>query len=352
MFKILQSLYIITVFVKKVFPFVKQELLVWQKKACQAESSLAVQAIDSITNKSFHCLGGAVYSLYTGSFSKNTARFIVAYQTISDYLDNLCDRAGIYDEKAFRQLHLAMTDALIPDKCIEDYYLYYPYKQDGGYLNALVSACQHHVANLTKYPIIQKEILAYASLYSELQTCKHLAPGVREEKIKLWLNSYLPIYSQLTIWEFAAATGSTLGIFVLCAAAAGPRLKSEMACRIAEAYFPWINALHILLDYYIDQTEDNLSGDLNFVAYYSAKEVIPQRVLFFLQQASYRIHKLPHSILHYTILCGLIAMYLSDPKAGTPDKKPITTQILKAAGAYTTLLYLVCKKLRKYKLIN
>lgn len=42
----------------------------------------------------------------------NFVKFIVAFQTISDYLDNLCDRVEVNDEQAFRQLHLAITDAL------------------------------------------------------------------------------------------------------------------------------------------------------------------------------------------------------------------------------------------------
>jgi tetraprenyl-beta-curcumene synthase len=351
MFKFLQSFYLITVFIRQVFPFVKQELARWQDTAQKAEPVLAQQALASIEAKSFHCLGGSIYSLYLGNFSKNTARFIVALQTISDYLDNLCDRAGIYDEQAFRKLHQAMTDALTPGKPHEDYYLYYPYKQDGGYLSALVAACQNEAAKLPKYSLIQKDILALAGLYANLQTYKHLDQAIREEKIKLWTSTYLPVYPQLTTWEFAAATGSTLGIFILCAAAERSKLKPEIVSRIAEAYFPWISALHILLDYYIDEIEDNLAGDLNFVSYYKAHEDVPGRLLFFLKEAFCRIRKLPHSIFHYTILCGLLAMYLSDPKANTPEKKSTTTQILKSAGTYTLLLYIMCKILRKHKIL-
>ncbi|MCE5284481.1 MAG: tetraprenyl-beta-curcumene synthase family protein [Pelosinus sp.] len=351
MFKILQSCYLITVFVSKIFPKVKCELAYWQKKAQQAEPALKEQALASITAKRFHCLGGSIYSLYTGKFSKNAVRFIVALQTISDYLDNLCDRAGIADEKAFRQLHLAMTDALTPYKPLENYYLYYPYKQDGGYLAALVTTCQKEAAKLPNYLIIQKDILALAGLYSELQTYKHLDPVTREEKIKLWTSTYLPVYPQLTTWEFAAATGSTLGLFALCAAAKSTQLKYELASRIAEAYFPWISTLHILLDYYIDEVEDSLSGDLNFVSYYTANEDIPQRLSFFLKEAFFRIQRLPQSIFHYTILCGLIAMYLSDPKAHTPSKKTATNKILKSAGIYTILLYTICKILRQQKIL-
>lgn len=350
MFKLLQSFYIITIFIGKIFPYVKHELFLWQEKARHAEPFLAAQALASIKDKSFHCLGGAVYSLYTGKVSRSTVCFIVTLQTISDYLDNLCDRAGISDEKAFSQLHMAMTDALTPHKPQEDYYLYYPYKQDGGYLAALVSACQKEAAKLPRYSLIKKDVLGFARMYAKLQTYKHLTPGVREEKIKLWINSYLPIYPQLSTWEFAAATGSTLGIFVLFAAALSKTLKQDTASRIAETYFPWICALHILLDYYIDEAEDTLTNDLNFVSYYTTQEVT-QRLLFFLKESFIHIHKLPHSTFHYTVLCGLLAMYLSDPKANTTEKKSITLHILKAAGAYPRLLYILCKVLRKQNIL-
>jgi tetraprenyl-beta-curcumene synthase len=46
---------------------------------------------------------------------------VVALQTISDYLDNLCDRRGSPTGR-FRQLHLAMTDALDPAGETHDYY--------------------------------------------------------------------------------------------------------------------------------------------------------------------------------------------------------------------------------------
>ena len=92
-------------------------------------------------------------------------------------------------------------------------------------------------------------------------------------------------------WEFGAAAGSTLAIFALIAYASldgsggrrsgsgggqgsgaighkqsGRRSGHCIAC----AYFPPVCALHILLDYFIDQEEDRESGDLNFVSYYDS----------------------------------------------------------------------------------
>ena len=141
--------------------------------------------------------------------TRDFVRLVVALQTISDYLDNLCDRAGVADETAFRQLHLAMTDALDPGRPVSDYYATYPFRDDGGYLKSLVTVCRQEVKKLPAYPLVKTELLRQAALYSELQTYKHLDPKVREEKMLSWINGHLPGYPGIMPWEFAAATGST-----------------------------------------------------------------------------------------------------------------------------------------------
>lgn len=219
-------------FVRKVFPLVNRELYHWQQyAAAHGIPELSSQALASIRTKKFHCQGGSVYSLYPGVSTAGFVRLVVALQTISDYLDNLCDRAGIADETAFRQLHLAMTDALDPARPLHDYYATYPYKDDGGYLSALVTACRAEVAKLPAYHLVKQEALRQAGLYSQLQTYKHLdrKPGTKAAKLD---QALLPSCPGITAWEFAAATGSTLGLFMFCAAAGNPQLTAREAAVI------------------------------------------------------------------------------------------------------------------------
>ncbi|BBB90811.1 MAG TPA: tetraprenyl-beta-curcumene synthase family protein [Methylomusa anaerophila] len=336
-------------FVFDVFPLVDRELECWRQAAGGGRRELTEQALDSIHLKKFHCQGGSVYSLYRGVPTAKFVRLVVALQTISDYLDNLCDRAGITDEPAFRQLHLAMTDALDPEAQIHDYYAYYPYQDDGGYLRRLVETCRQEITNLPSYPVVKPEILRQAGFYSELQTYKHLHPDVREEKMLAWINTHLPSYPGISPWEFAAATGSTLGMFMLCAAACDSDLTQEKAGQIAQAYFPWINGLHILLDYFIDNAEDRLNGDLNFVSYYKDSEETKSRLRFFGQQALTQAKTLPHPAFAETVVSGLFAMYLSDPKTDAPAEKAIKQQLLKSAGFYSNFMYQLCRYLRTKK---
>lgn len=341
------SLGLITRFVGQVFPLVEAELSLWRFAAGRAVPELAGQALASIRDKKFHCLGGCVYALHPGVDTTGFVRLVVALQTISDYLDNLCDRAGVTDEAAFRQLHLAMTDALDPTAGSHDYYAGYRWGDDGDYLAALVTACRAEVARLPAYGLVKPRLLQLATLYSELQTYKHLDPSVRDELLAAWGQGHLSTYPGLSLWEFAAATGSTLGMFALCAAAADPALTEATVENMYAAYFPWVCGLHILLDYFIDLAEDESHGDLNFVARYTSESELVARLTFFREKATAAVRSLPQPAFGDTVVTGLLAMYLSDPKTEAPRARRLKYALLSGAGGYTRFLYNLCRLLRR-----
>lgn len=341
------SLSLIARFVGRVFPLVDAELAVWRQAAAGAEPELARLALASIRDKRFHCQGGSIYSLYPGVDTGRFVRLVVALQTISDYLDNLCDRAGVADEDAFRQLHLAMTDALDPAGGLHDYYCTYPLKNDGGYLAALVATCRREISRLPGYAAVKPAAVRLASLYSDLQVYKHLDPAVREGKLAAWGERHRAAFPDITLWEFAAACGSTLGLFMLCALAAAPDLTEDEAAAVDSAYFPWICGLHILLDYFIDLAEDRAHGDLNFVAYYRDEAEMTARLTFFRRQAMAAAGRLSGPTFATTVVRGLLAMYLSDPKTRAPLEGRVTAALLGSAGGYTRLLHTLCRLLRR-----
>jgi tetraprenyl-beta-curcumene synthase len=335
-------------FVKKVFPKVKQRLRGWKNLARLApDQVLSEQALESINRKTFHCLGGSIYALYPGVITDEVVEFIVAYQTISDYLDNLVDALDVQDERAFAQLHRAMTEALEPDAVLSDYYAYYPYRNDGGYLNRLVKTCQERIKQLPSYERVKPEILWLAEQYSSLQTTKHLALSERERKMLNWIQEHLQKYPEISAWEFAAATGSTLGIFCLYSAAFNPELCQEEINRIKQAYFPWIAGLHILLDYFIDLKEDQETSQLNFVEYYESTDKRKERLSYFVQKSLQQAQQLSYSKFHEAVIKGLLAMYLSDEKGQMDDLAETTKSLIKAGGKNVSFLYWVCLQLRK-----
>jgi len=337
-------------YIKKIFPQVDTELTYWSKIAKNGKDSVLVeQALASIDSKKFHAQGGSIYALYPKVDVSRMVKFIVAFQTISDYLDNLCDRTGVQDESAFRQLHLSLLDAVDPLRGLSNYYYYYPFKHDGGYLKQLVNECRKQIEGLPSYNLVIEYIKKYIHLYIDLQSYKHLSLKVRENCLKVWAGYYTDRYPDLSWWEFAAASGSTLGVFVMLACAFDESLTPENITALDQAYFPWICGLHILLDYYIDSQEDVQMGDLNFTNYYKNLKECEERLTFFSEKAFNACRNLQYEEFHLTVVKGLLAMYLSDPKAYSNMNRFVSKSLIKNGGGETALYYHMCKMLRAVK---
>lgn len=323
------------------FPKVRRQLKEYRNFLAGCPGPLARQALDSIRDKEFHCLGGSVYALLAGRDKEDDAlRFIVAFQTISDYLDNLCDRMGVQSEPAFRRLHASMLDCLT-DRPLQsgDYYALFPEGGDGGYLRRLVDDCRAALAQIGLDERRRRQAQQLTRLYIDLQSYKHLRRKTGEEKLAGLYRRHAAAMPGLYWWEFAAACGSTLGVFCLAAAP---------DCRgVYRAYMPWVCGLHILLDYFIDQEEDEAHGDMNLVSYYSSEEMQLQRLLLFYARAREEVKYLANSAFHTMVADGLLALYLSDPKARSPVLRDTGRRLLAEAGLRPRVLCGLARVLRR-----
>lgn len=325
-------------------PALEREFAAWHQRAeAIPDPELRKQALASMNTKKFHCEGGAVYAAQVIPCVDKLVPLIVAYQTISDYLDNLCDRSTSLDPVDFRQLHLSMQDALTPDATLQDYYLYRREKDDGGFLADLVGTCQAYIKQIPSYGQVQSRMVELSRLYSDLQVYKHIAHEKREAELLSWWKPYQRQYPQIYWQEFSAATGSTIGIFTLFCLATEPNLDPSVIAKINAAYFPWICGLHILLDYLIDLEEDRVNGDLNFVSYYASEEEAMIRLRYFVERAKASVHNLPNSHFHRMIVDGLVAFYLADRKVNRnqPQIYNIARKLLRqTCGLNSFLFYL------------
>jgi tetraprenyl-beta-curcumene synthase len=314
-----------------VLPDVKNHLQNWKEAANRIpDPELRKQAVVSITTKEFHCIGGSVYASANLHMRHVLIPLIVAFQTISDYLDNLCDRSTSLDPQDFRQLHLSMLDAVDPSAPIHDYYAFREEHDDAGYLNDLVKTCQSCICLLPSYALVADPVKELVGLYCDLQVYKHIQRDLREAKLYDWWQKHKELSPQLRWNEFAAATGSTLGMFMLFLAACNRHLQQDEVEQIKQAYFPYVCGLHILLDYLIDQEEDRVGGDLNFCSYYENKEHTGERIAFVVEQARQKTLYLEHPRFHRMIIEGLLALYLSDPKVkGQQKVKQISKRLMK-----------------------
>jgi tetraprenyl-beta-curcumene synthase len=336
-------------FIVHTLPGVQTLLNQWKRQAAScSDVQLYKQAVASLQTKAFHCQGGAVFAVPYKAQEDVLLRLIVAYQTICDYLDNLCDRAGCTDGNAFLQLHQALIDALSPGSKPVDYYQYYPFKNDGGYLEKLVNECRLCVEKLPAFHMVHEAVINLADDYIQLQVKKHIEWDKREKVLIKWAEKHIIDYPGLKWQEFSAACGSTLGLFALLGLASEERVEQQEVQNTVRAYFPWICGLHILLDYLIDQAEDRAGKDLNFTFYYANQEELVKRLKLFVAKSHTHAKKLSHPVFGRTVVEGLLAMYLSDKKVKQQGFKKIAYELINQSGPGAWRTYQLCSVVRKF----
>jgi tetraprenyl-beta-curcumene synthase len=338
---------------RHVLPVVHRQLAYWRKRAeAIPDRELRKQALASINTKTFHCEGGAILSILAKEHMEECIRFIVAYQTISDYLDNLCDRSTSLDPTDFRALHDSMPDALRLQTKVINYYRHRQEQDDGGYLHELVQTCQDVLRKVKHYEKIAPYLQELAGYYCDLQVHKHVRVDERVPRLEQWFHQYKQQLPQMEWYEFSACSGSTLGIFCLVAYAFNDYFDEEMALKVRNGYFPYIQGLHILLDYFIDQEEDRLGGDLNFCFYYPHHDSLMERLRHFIEEADKHTAGLPHEHFHRLINRGLLGVYLSDEKVQQQKEvKKLAKQLIKFGGQISYFFYLNGRAYRTWQKI-
>lgn len=326
----------------KILPTVHQELANWKSRAAEIPNpELRKQALASIEHKTFHCEGGAILALMAKENYRHAIKFIVAYQTISDYLDNLCDRSVSLDPDDFALLHQSMTDALTTSAPQKNYYELREDQDDGNYLNDLAETCRSVLRELKHYDEIQNSLLELSMYYCDLQIHKHVKIEERVPRLQSWFDQFKNHLPEMEWYEFSACSGSTLGIFCLVSYAMRDDFKKVDAANIHAGYFPYIQGLHILLDYFIDQEEDLVGGDLNFCTYYENQETLFNRLKHFVKEADRHTEGLPHRRFHQLINRGLLGIYLSDEKVRKQKNvRRLAKEVIKAGGAISYFFYM------------
>ncbi|WP_456277925.1 tetraprenyl-beta-curcumene synthase family protein [Bacillus sp. AK128] len=337
---------------RDIFPIAHKELDYWRSRAEKIPNQeLKSQALASINSKTFHCEGGAILALLSNHHLESCIKFIVAYQTISDYLDNLCDRSTSLDPLDFEALHESMPNALtIGEDQKHDYYRYRSDQDDGSYLKDLVTTCQQVLLELPHYTLIKPFLLELANYYCSLQVHKHVVKDERVPRLEKWFLEYKSDLPEMEWYEFSACSGSTLGIFCLVSYAFHDQLQKDDVLKIRQGYFPYMQGLHILLDYLIDQDEDLEGGDLNFCFYYPNEQVLLKRLSYFLKEADRHIQGIPQESFHRFINRGLLGVYLSDEKVHEQKSvRKMGKQLIKQGGFISYFFYVNGRLYRRFK---
>jgi tetraprenyl-beta-curcumene synthase len=277
--------------------------------------------------------GAAAFAVFAPRPHRGAAtRAAMGFQAAYNYLDMLGEQPSSDPAANGRALHRALLVALDPGAAHCDYYAHCPQRDDGGYLRELVDCTRAALAQLPSYAAVMPAALRAAERIVEFQSCN---TGERQGDLRAlerWASAATPAGSDLGWWEVAAAGGSSLCVFALIALAAEPELDQRTATAVQNAYFPWIGALHSLLDNLVDAGEDRATGQHSLIGAYASPEQAAARMGRLARRSLAATMGLPGGRGHTLLLAAMVSFYLSTPEASTPQALPVRRAVLEALG--------------------
>lgn len=324
---------------------VSRELRTWRALAeLIPDHSIRADALRALADKRGHADGAALFSVLPDHRSYALLRLLVAYETILDFLDDVSERHAT--EANGRELHLALVDAVDPSRPIADYYRYHPWRDDGGYLLALVELCRRSCSSLPSYGKV-RSLLVEEAWRAQVLALNHLPdPSMRDAALRRWAAEEFPDTDELAWFELSAASSASLVVHSLLALAAARDVTDSQIAEIYTVYWPWTSLATAMLDSYVDQAEDLESGDHSYIAHYPDPELAIQRVGCSIARATRSAFRLRDGHRHVVIVTSMVAMYLSKDSARAPDMWPATRRLLHAGGSLARLLLPVLRAWR------
>jgi tetraprenyl-beta-curcumene synthase len=317
-----------------VFWTVDREVRSWECRARTIpDSSLRRLALTALSSERGNLEGAAAFAAFLPAAHRAAAvRASVAFQTAYDYADALSEQPSANPIDNARCLHSALPAALGIYQTDADYYRYYPNCGDGGYLESLRGACWRVVRKLPAVASVAGALQAAGHRIQIYQSLNLSESHGGRVALARWARMSTPNGGSLQWWETAAAAGSSLLVFALIAAAAEPSLNPRQASALTSAYFPWIGALHTLLDSVVDQSEDVRTGHRSLLDYYRSPQEAAQRIGAIATEAARRAQALPGGLRHRMILAAMTSFYLSATPASSPYAQLVRPRVLTAMG--------------------
>jgi tetraprenyl-beta-curcumene synthase len=316
-----------------VFPLVGRELRHWHERAGQIPDP-ALRRLALLTQRAErgNLEGAAAFAvLVPRAHRGRVVRAVVAFQAAYDYIDTLAEQPSSDPVANGRQLHLALLSALEPDRVHPDYYEHHCGKRDNGYIRNLIDTCRFAFRALPSHATVAEPALRSARRMVAYQSLNHGA-GETRRALAGWASGLTPQGTGLRWWETAAGAASSLTVFALIAAAARPCLHVSDAAATEHAYFPWIGALHVLLDSLVDRGEDIENAQHCLIDHYTSAEDAATSLGAIAARATRAAELLPRGVQHATILAAMVSFYLSAPGPATPATMLAAQAVLEKMG--------------------
>jgi tetraprenyl-beta-curcumene synthase len=289
--------------------------------------------LETISRKRGNLDGAAAFAAFVPyTHRRAVVRSLLAFQAAYDFADTLSEQPSDDPVANARLLHEALLVSLSPTMAHPDYYARSQLNEDGGYLEELVDVCREAVATLPCYRLVSAPVWRAATRIVSYQALNAPCPDGSYEAYARWASSETPPESDLRWWETGASAGSSLAIFALIAAAGNPLLASEEVAAIERAYWPWIGALHTLLDSMVDQAEDLTSGQQSLISYYGSSSAAATGMRRLAAHSVGLASELRSSSQHLILLTAMSSLYLCSPEAQTPQALAVSTGVLDTLG--------------------
>jgi tetraprenyl-beta-curcumene synthase len=339
----------------RIYPKVARELRGWREQAAAIpDPTLRAHALATLRDKRKHAEGAAAFAVLSPRRSRaNVVRFLVAFQSMYDYLDTISEQP--VDDRFLdtMQLHTALTDALMPGVSMRAAYDLHPQQDDGGYLAEFIDTCQTCCSSLPAFPIVAAAVRSAAQLARASQGYNHAlqdaSPDFLAEVVVPWASAEGGDAHGLTWWEVIGATGSSLAILVLVASAANPGLEQSESDAIHAVYVPWAGAVLALIDSLVDQERDRADATHSLIGRYSSSDVAGERVAAFVGQALALTHETASPERHALIVAAMIALFASSPEADGPMARDAIRSALDAAGPRGSLPLVALRARRRFQ---
>jgi tetraprenyl-beta-curcumene synthase len=320
-------------YARTVFPVVTAELAHWRARALEIPDPFLRRLAADAAAKRGNMEGAALFAvLAPPALRVEATRALVAFQSAYNYLDALAEQPGPDPEENARQLHGALLVALDRGAPHLDYYARCPHRDDGGYLAGMVDTCRGALILLPSYGVAGPTARTAAARIVDFQSLNLNQRQGGQAGLARWARDETPAGSGLRWWETAAAAGSSLAVHALIGSAAREDLDAGDVEAIDRAYFPWIGALHSLLDSLVDLAEDRRAGQRSLLSYYSTPQITALRLSLLAARARSAAGELPSGAQHDVILTAMASHYLSAPEVATRELYAISGAAARAAG--------------------
>ena len=323
----------VTCYLARVLPVLRAELTHWGARArAIPDAELRQTAADALAKRG-NIEGAALFAtLAPETHRAATTRALVAFQAAYNYLDALSEQPAPRPEQNARRLHEALLAALGADLGDTRYYSeHLGGDDDGGFLTDAIARCRSCCLQLPSFAIVAPRALQAAGRIVDFQALNMPQAAGGHTRLQRWAAQRVPPGSGLSWWELAGASGSSLAVHALLAAAGDPALTRDDAVQIEAVYFPWAGALHTMLDSLVDRGEDGQRDQPSLLDNCPDGE-LPGRLGVLASRARAACAGVPRTTHHAVIVTAMCSYYLSAPTARTAEAFAVRDALVEVLG--------------------